>query len=243
MTVTHAVEPPKVTADERELRDLLATSCRILYRLGLSDYLGHPSARVPGTDRIIIKPKHSARVRGMDTMTGDRMVVIDLDGDLLEGEDLPPSERFIHTEIYRARPDVYSVVHTHQPMSIVMGVAEQPILPILHVESALVERPVPIFHCAELIVTPELGRRGAEALGDHKVCHFQGHGIVSVGQTVQESTLGAIHLERLADANYKVAALGKTPRVIPPDELAALKQTLAPATGRWAYYAEIAGAD
>ncbi len=242
MTVVHAVEPPKVTADERELRDLLATSCRILYRLGLSDYLGHPSARVPGTERVIIKPKHSARVRGMDTMTGDHMIVIDLDGKLLEGDDPPPSERFIHTEIYRARPDVLSVVHTHQPMSTIMGVAEQPILPILHVEGNLVERPVPIFHCAELVVNPELGRGAAAALGDHKVCHLQGHGIVSVGQTVQEATIGAVHLERLADANYKIAALGKLPRVIPPNELGALKATIAPLTGRWAYYAELAGA-
>jgi ribulose-5-phosphate 4-epimerase/fuculose-1-phosphate aldolase len=79
-----------------EQRALLATSCHILYKLGLSDYLGHPSVRLDA-DRILIKPKHSPSVRGMDTMRPEDMVVVDLDGKLVEGEHAPPSERFIHT--------------------------------------------------------------------------------------------------------------------------------------------------
>ena len=228
---------------EGELRQLVATSCRILYKLGLSDYLGHPSARVPGTDRVVIKPRHSPRIRGMDTMTAENMVVIDLDGNLLEGDDPPPSERFLHTEVYRARPDVLSVVHTHQPQATLMGIVEAPILPVLHIESPLVERGVPILHRAELITNPELGRLVAEALGDYPVCHLQGHGIVSVSDNVQEATLGAVHLERLADANYRALAIGRQPRVIPPEELEALKERRQPPAGRWAYYAEIAGVE
>jgi L-ribulose-5-phosphate 4-epimerase len=223
-----------------EQRALLATSCHILYKLGLSDYLGHPSVRLDA-DRILIKPKHSPKVRGMDTMRPEDMVVVDLDGKLVEGEHEPPSERFIHTEIYRARPDVGSVVHTHQPMATLLGIVELPILPLLHVESAVVEQqPVPIFACAELIVSQAQGRRVAEALGQHRVCHLQGHGIVSVAQSVQAATLGAIHLERLAEVNYRVAQLGRPPRVIPPEELQALKGQLASPAGRWAYYAELA---
>jgi ribulose-5-phosphate 4-epimerase/fuculose-1-phosphate aldolase len=226
---------------ERELRQLLADSCHILYKLGLSDYLGHPSVRLEGTDRVLIKPKHSPRVRGMDTMTADNMIVIDLDGKLLEGEDGPPSEVFIHTEIYRARPDVLSVVHTHQPISTLAGIVGLPILPLLHVAAPLVEQqPVPTFPCAELVVSPELGRGLAQALGDHKVCHLQGHGIVSVADTVQAATIGAVHLEQLAEVNYRAAQLGREPRVIPQKEIDALKKTLAPLAGRWAYYVEIA---
>jgi L-ribulose-5-phosphate 4-epimerase len=225
---------------EPEQRALLATSCHILYKLGLSDYLGHPSVRLDA-ERVLIKPKHSPRIRGMDRMGPDDMVVIDLDGRLVEGEHEPPSERFIHTEIYRARPDVVAVVHTHQPMSTLLGIVELPILPLLHVDSMVLDDdPVPVFHCAELIVTAEAGRRVAESLGHHRVGHLQGHGIVSVGQSVQEATLGAIHLERLAEANYRVAQLGRPPRVIPPDELRALRTQLAAPAGRWAYYAELA---
>lgn len=226
---------------EQELRGLLATSCRILYRLGLSDYLGHPSARVAGTDRVIIKPKHSLRVRGMDRMTAEMMVVIDLDGSLVEGDEIPPSERFIHTEIYRARPEVLSVVHTHQPMSVLCGSVGLPILPILHVEAPHVERSIPTLPLAELIVTPEAGRLVADAIGDSTYCHLKGHGIVSVAKTVQDSTLGAIHLERAAEANVRARQLGLAPWVIPSDQVANLRQQLAAPAGRWAYYAELAG--
>lgn len=225
---------------EREQRELLATSCHILYKLGLSDYLGHPSVRL-GENRILIKPKHSPAIRGMDRMGPDDMVIIDLDGNLVEGEHQPPSERFIHTEIYRARPDVVSVVHTHQPISTLLGIVELPLLPLLHVDSMILDdEPIPIFHCAELIVSPAAGQAVAEALGRHNLCHLQGHGIVSVAATIQEATIGAIHMERLSEANYRVAQLGRRPRVIPPAELAALRTQLAPPAGRWAYYAEIA---
>jgi L-ribulose-5-phosphate 4-epimerase len=229
------------TLSEAELRQLLATASRILYHQGLVDYLGHASARVHGTDRVLIKPRHSPGVHGLNMVTAERMVVIGLDGQLLEGEEEPPSERFIHTEIYRARPDVGSVVHTHQPMSTLMGIVGLPILPLLHVEAPLAERPVPTFPCAELVVSPELGQRLAASLGDHAVCHLQGHGIVSVSATVQQATLGAIHLERLAEVNFRVIQTGRAPRVIPPDEIAALRRELASPAGRWAYYADLAG--
>jgi ribulose-5-phosphate 4-epimerase/fuculose-1-phosphate aldolase len=177
----------------------------------------------------------------MDKMGPEDMVAIDLNGNLLEGDNDPPSERFIHTEIYRARPDVVSVVHTHQPMATLLGIVSMPILPLLHVESSVVaKQPVPILACAELIVTPQQGRDVARALGDNKVCHLQGHGIVSVAPSIQEATLGAIHLERLAEVNYRVAQLGREPRIIPPDELQALAGQLASPAGRWAYYAEVA---
>jgi L-ribulose-5-phosphate 4-epimerase len=227
---------------EADLRALVATSCRIIYRLGLSDYLGHPSARVAGTDRVVIKPKHSVRIRGMDTMTAADMVVVDLDGNLIEGEDPPPSEVFIHTEIYRARPDVLAVVHTHQPVATELGVYGVPILPILHIEAPLVEEPMPTWPSARMVVTPELGRELAQAVGSHRVCHLQGHGIVSVADSIQEATLGAIYLERLAKANLTGLQIGRQSRVIPPDEIADLRRTVAAPAGRWAYYVELAGA-
>jgi L-ribulose-5-phosphate 4-epimerase len=229
------------SATELELRKVLADCCAILYRLGLTDYMGHPSVRIPGTNNLLIKPRHSTRIRAMDRVKPEDMIVVDLDGNLVEGQDGPPAERFIHTCIYRARPDVQSVVHTHQPMATIMGVASQPILPILHVESPLVEKPVPVWPCAKLVTDNELGDDLAEALGDHSVALLQGHGMVSASTTIQEATLAAIHLERLADANYKVLAINSKPRVIPPDEIRQLKERGVGMEVRWAYYAELAG--
>ncbi|MBI2756087.1 MAG: class II aldolase/adducin family protein [Chloroflexi bacterium] len=231
---------PTPTVDQ--LRELVAKACRILYQQGLSDYLGHPSARIPGTDLVVIKPKHSPRVRGMDTMRPEHMVIIDLEGNLVEGEEIPPTERFIHTEIYRARPDVASVVHTHQPQATLAGVIELPILPVLHVAAPLLEQPVPLWPVAELVVDSRLGAELATALGQASLCHLQGHGIVSVAGSVEEATLGAIHLEQLAEVCVKAAQTGRSPRVIPTDQIANLRKRLASPAGRWAYYAELAGA-
>src|SRR5919201_3813478 len=93
-------------ASESELRQQLSDVCRVLFRLGLVDYMGHPSVRIPGTELVLIKPRHSLRIRSQDRLTPEDFVVIDLDGKPVEGLDGPPGERFIHTSIYRARPDV-----------------------------------------------------------------------------------------------------------------------------------------
>jgi ribulose-5-phosphate 4-epimerase/fuculose-1-phosphate aldolase len=228
---------------EAELRQVVADSCRILFRLGLVDYMGHPSVRIPGTDRILIKPQHSLRIRSQDRITADDIVVIDLDGNLVDGRDRPPGERFIHTRIYRARPDVQAVVHTHQPMATVMGIGSVPIQPILHVQSHVAERPVPIWPCAKLVTDSELGDQLARALGDHSLVHLQGHGITSAAATVQEATLNAIHLEQLAEANWRVLAMGRQPRVIPPEEIHQRAESGVGWEVRWAYYAQLAGLD
>ncbi|MDX2972732.1 class II aldolase/adducin family protein [Kribbella solani] len=224
--------------DLDEARELLADACRVLYRLGLVDYMGHPSVRVPGSDLILIKPRHSTRIGAQDAIPPERMAVIDLDGRLIAGTDPPPGERFIHTAIYRARPDVGAIVHTHQPMATVMGIAGEPIQPILHVQSELVSTPVPVWECAKLVTDAELGADLAQALGTHRVCHLRGHGIVSVAESLPEAVINAIHLEQLAEASWRVRAMGARPRVIPPGEI---EQRAATGSGwavRWHYYLE-----
>ena len=226
-------------SSEERLREQVATSCRILFKLGLADYLGHSSARLPGTDQVLIKPRHSQTIRGLGELSAEQVVAIDLDGNLLEGRDPPPGERFIHTEIYRARPDVGGVVHTHQTLATIFGVVRREILPLLHVEAPLVARGIPIYSSPELIHTAERGAAVAAVLGDYPVCHLQGHGIVAVAPSVEEATIAAIHLERLARANYLAAQLG-TPRVIPPDEIERLAAPMVDFRVRWAYYASLA---
>lgn len=224
---------------EAELRELVATAGQVLYQQGLTDYLGHCSARVPGTDRVIIKPKHSRRVRSPAALGPGDMAVIDLDGNLVEGADAPPSERFIHTEIYRARPDVSAVVHTHQPGATLLGVIGGDLLPVLHVPAVLTDGgTMPTWPCPLLVDTPELGRKLAGALGDAGLCHLQGHGIVSVATDLRRATVTAIATEQLAEANLTILQTGRAPRVITPGELADLRQSVASIDGRWAYYVQ-----
>ena len=226
---------------EGELRELVAQAGQVLHALGLVDYLGHCSARVPGTDRVVIKPKHSPTVRGMHSLGAEQMIAVDLDGRLIDGTDPPPAEVFIHTEIYRARPDVLAVAHTHQPAATLMGVIGAPILPVLHVHSTYADGEMPLWPCPLLVVNPDLGGQFAAALGQARYGHLQGHGIVSVAGDIKAATVGAVMLEQLAEANLRILQTGRAPRVIPPEEIEALRHDAAGIEGRWAYYRQLAG--
>lgn len=231
---------------EDDLRESLVTAHRILYHQGLVDYLGHASVRVPGTDRVIIKPKHSPRIRGLGDLTAGDMVVIDLDGEVLDhggagAGEKPPAERFIHTEIYRARPDVTAVVHTHQPAGTLLGIIGADLLPVLHVPSVLTAGgDIATWPCPLLVDSPGLGRQLATALGSKRLCHLQGHGVVSAADDLRPAVLAAIAVEQLAEANLTILKTGLKPRVITPEEVAQLGETVAKVDGRWAYYQELA---
>jgi ribulose-5-phosphate 4-epimerase/fuculose-1-phosphate aldolase len=231
------------TSTVTELRQHLADVCRVLFRMHLVDYMGHPSARIPGTDHVLIKPRHSLLIRAQDRIRPEDMTVIDLDGNHVEGPHPPPGERFIHTRIYRARPDIQAIVHTHQPMATVMGIGSAPILPVLHVGGELVETPVPVWPNARLATNNQLGDDLARALGDHTLVLLQGHGVASGAATVPEAALQVIHLEQLAEANWRVLAMGHQPRVIPHEELQQRASTGVGWEVRWAYYRELAGCD
>ena len=225
--------------DIAALKHQVATAHGILGRLGLVDYMGHASGRVPGTDRIVTKPRHSTRIRGMTRLRAEQMIEVEIAQGRIVGEGDPPAKEVqIHTAIYRARPDVGGVVHTHQTLATIFGVVARPILPILHVEAPLVAKGIPIYPSPELIETPELGDLVANTLADNPLCHLQGHGIVTVGKDVEEATIRAIWLERLARANLLAAQLG-TPRVIPPDEIARLAAPMVGTDVRWAYYSSL----
>lgn len=231
--------------NEDDLRDLLVAAHRILYHQGLVDYLGHASVRLPGTDHVLIKPKHSPRIRGLGDLTPADLVVIDLDGNPVAGDpgpEVPPSECFIHTEIYRARPDVTAVVHTHQPAATLLGVMGEQMRPVLHVPSVLTDGGrVATWPCPMLVTGPDLGADLAAALGGHRLCHLQGHGLVSVAGDLRQATLAAVAAEQLAEANLDILRCGREPRVIAPHELEQLRGAVAGPDGRWAYYLELAG--
>lgn len=164
------------------------------------------------------------------------MIIIDLDGNQLIDGEKPPTETRIRTEIYRARPDVGAVVHTHQFSGTLLGVIGADLLPVLHIPAVLTfggsiaTRPCPL-----LVTTPALGKSLAEALGGGALCHLQGHGIVSVAADVQTATVTAVALEHLAEANLRILQTGRTPRVISQAELGELSAAAAPVDGRWAY--------
>jgi len=125
----------------KELKETLAYSCNILANEGHWDQiLGHVSVRIPKQDRILMKP-HSF---GLEEIRPQHIIVCNLDGKKIEGKYERHSEIFIHTEIFKARPDVNCVVHTHPPYAIAFGSLRQPLRPVSHEGSIFCEG-LPLF--------------------------------------------------------------------------------------------------
>jgi L-fuculose-phosphate aldolase len=141
---------------EPQLKRDLALSCRILAANGQGDNVyGHVSARLPGWDRCWMKPAWM----GLEEVTEDDLILIDLDGRTLAGDRQRHSEYPIHTEVMRARPDVLSVVHTHPKFSIAFAAGGGSLRPISHEASLFWPPDVPTFEAfTELVRTLALER-------------------------------------------------------------------------------------
>ena len=202
------------------LRQKLALACRILAMEGHNDLtLGHVSARHPGTAVYWMK----ATGLGLEEVTPDDIVLLDLDGNKLWGQARPHNELPIHAEVYRARPDVMAVVHTHPVHATVFSAGDVPLRPITH-EGILFYPDVPRFtQTTDLILTREQGEGVARALGQGRAVLLRNHGIVAVGSSVEEACMVAIYLEKAARAQLLAQALGRytwTPDHEVPEKLA-----------------------
>src|SRR5205085_8907509 len=106
-----------------ELRQRLAIAGRILAAAGQSDFTrGHISARLPDRALFLMKP-HSA---GLDEIAAENLLTIGLDGEVVAGEGRRHSEVYIHSEVYKARPDVNCVLHTHPPYVVALSATGRP---------------------------------------------------------------------------------------------------------------------
>ena len=199
-----------------ELKETVALSNRVLYLAGLVTTQGHSSARIPGTDRFLIKSLPSIH---MNRVLAEDLIIMDFDGNIMEGKKegvTRVSEWPLHAEIYRAYPDVGGVVHTHQKWATMMAVAGKPILPVLGADlSSSVAEPLPVFdEDKSLIRSAEQGRRVGEILGNAVGCHLQNHGMLFAGPNVELATLDAIHVEYEAEITWRAMLIG-TPSTIP----------------------------
>lgn len=190
----------------KELKENLAYSCNILAQEGHWDnILGHVSVRLPKQDKILMKP-HSF---GFEEIRPNHLIVCNLDGKKIEGKYERHSEIFIHTEIYRARPDVQCVVHTHPIYATAFGALRQPLKTISH-EGSIFYDGIPLFdYTTALIRTPELGREVAKTLGKHRGLLMKNHGATVVGGSIPEATLYAVFLEKAARIQLIAMASGE----------------------------------
>ena len=220
-----------------DLKARVATACRVLARLDLTrEPAGHVSARIPGTERILIKARGPSEA-GVRFTTPDDVVEVDMSGKMLDSVEgfVSPREVFIHTWMYRSRPEVNSVIHVHPPTVVTFTVVGKPLLPIYGAYDPgslrLLLDGIPLFDKSVLVSNDALGEELAQAIGDKDVIMMRGHGITSVGNSVESAGLNAILINEVAEMNYRAYMLGE-PRPISDEDLAVFSQTMGRAAGR-----------
>ncbi len=202
--------PEPLTADAALIEDLVAAN-RILAALEIVDGYGHVSVRHDkDPNRYLI-----ARSIAPESVTANDVLELDLDSKPVNGGDAKMYlERFIHGEIYKARPDVKAVVHNHAASVIPFGVTTVPLRPIYHM-AGFIGRGVPIFDIRKvagetdmLVKTPALGVALARALGDKPAALMRGHGAVVVGDSLPQVVGRSYYLQMDAKLQAQAMALG-----------------------------------
>jgi L-ribulose-5-phosphate 4-epimerase len=178
----------------------------ILEEAGLGDLTrGHVSIRMPGNPSLFIMKPHSY---GFDEITMDNIVTCDLEGNKIGAGGRRHSEVFIHTEIYKARPDVNSVIHVHPTHAVALSATGRQLRPISQPASCFLDG-LPYFtETIELIRTKEMGVGVAKALGPHKAVLMRNHGVAVVGNMVEESVILTILLENACQIQLLAEASG-----------------------------------
>jgi L-fuculose-phosphate aldolase len=193
-----------MTADDP--RTLVSLGCRVLGMMGLSDLIwGHISVRDPDGRGVWIK----AGGLGFDEIGEEQVLLVDREGNLLEGSGRVHLEYPIHTEVLAARPDATSVVHTHGEAAVTFGATGAQLRPIGH-EGALFSPPGPARYTetSDLIRTPAMGASVAECLADRNALLLVNHGVVTAGADVPTAVLTAIFLEKACRMQLQAAAAG-----------------------------------
>ena len=199
-------------AADRALVDKLVLANRILYRQGVVDGFGHVSVRHDQS------PDHFLLARNMapGLVRREDIVTFDLDGAALDAAGRRVYlERFIHAEIYRARPDVQAVVHSHSPNVIPFGVTGTPLQPVFHMSGFLAEGSA-LFEIRDvagdtdmLISNGSLGVALAAALGSRSTVLMRGHGSTVVGASVEQAVYRAFYAEVNARLQTQARQLGE----------------------------------
>ena len=210
--IAAAQAPASGGAVDAALIDDLVAASRILADQGVLDAYGHVSIRHPANpNRYLI-----SRAMSPANATAADIMEFDLDSNPVDQRGRSMFlERFIHGEIYKARPDVNAVIHSHSPAVIPFGITNVPIRPVFHT-AAFLYVGVPVFEIRDaggsatdmLVRSPALGAALAKSLGGAAVALLRGHGNVVVGGSIREVVFRAVYTEVNARLATEALRLG-----------------------------------
>lgn len=221
----------------QEIRRSIVTACRVLEAAGQADMVwGHVSVRDPDGRGVWLKGSNL----GFDEVTEDDVILLDWDGEILEGSAGRHIEYPIHTELMARRPDVNAVVHTHPLYSIAFAATGRPLQALSHEGTHFVPPDIARFtKTGDLVRTPELGQALADSLADRLAVLMPHHGITTVGSDVGQAVAAATHLERAC----QIALLAGEHAIGSSDEeaLEKRKRSARHFAMAWAYLARTSG--
>ena len=203
---------PAAAARIEQTRWNLALANRILAKRQVVDAFGHVSQRAPGGDSFFI-----SRSKAPSTVLPADIIELDFAGDPIDPK-APASylERFIHAEIYRVRPDVAAVVHSHSPSVLPFSVVRGVTLQCVCHTAGFIGDHTPVFEIRDvagdatdlLISNAALGVALAKTLGDRQLVLMRGHGSTVVGRTLPEVIYNAVYAEVNARIQCEALRLG-----------------------------------
>jgi ribulose-5-phosphate 4-epimerase/fuculose-1-phosphate aldolase len=219
--VSAHAQTTSIPGADADLIDDIVIGSRILADFGVLDGFGHVSARHPAN------PNHFLMSRSLAPalVTADDVMEFDLDGNAVDARGRSLFlERFIHSEIYRARPDVMSVVHTHSPGVIPYTISQVPLRAVFH-NAAFLAAGAPLWDIRKdfgetdmLVRNATIGKDLALTLGDRAVVLMRGHGDVTVGPSVKLAVFRAYYTDVNARLQSQAIALGGEPNYLTPGE-------------------------
>jgi len=219
---------PDILAD---LRRELAHAYRIVANEGILDAFGHISVRHPNNPQryFLSRSRAPALVEAADILE------YDLDSNpIVPPTTRPYSERVIHGEIFKARPDVNAVCHHHAPSVMPFAISGVPLQPVYHLGAAMGQS-APFWDSRDefgdtnlLVVKPEEGASLARALGNHSVVVMRRHGATVVGGDLRELVFRTIYSARNAEYQLAAAMLGNVAPLTPGEAEMASGLNLAP---------------
>ncbi len=175
---------------------------------------GNISIYDPEKKLMLISPSGIAY---FDTKPED-IVVMDLDGNIVEGDKKPSSEHGLHAAMYKAKPNARAAVHTHSMYCTVLAVLHEPIRAAHYVVADAGDVLVP---CAEYQTygTMELAKAATDAMGASDAVLLANHGMIAVGKSLKSAYGLAAGMEYCAEVYYRALCTNKTPHILPDDEM------------------------
>lgn len=205
-------------ATSHALTRQLVDAIRMLERAGIINHSGHCSARRDAASFFV---NTGASVRS--ALTVNDIVGVDLDGHVIEGSGVPPIEFHVHSELYRARPDVNAVMHVHPRWSTFLTMTGVPYKKV-YAQGVLLGE-LPVMDSPMPINTREMGRKVAATVGNNPAALLKAHGAVTVGADIVEAFVLAAYLEENAYRQYMAMRIGE-PYVFSEAEQQACREKL-----------------